>query len=54
MPDTGDEPVTVRRVAGGNDPDETIEPGDVDPEHAVFFALGVLLGVAVIATLLLG
>lgn len=54
MSDSGDEPYTVRRVAGGNEPDETIEPGEIDPEHAAFFVVGVLLGVAVIAALLLG
>ena len=40
-------------VAGSFAPSETIEPGEIDPEHALFVLLGVGIGLAVVAVYVL-
>jgi len=35
-------------VAGSFAPSETIEPGEIDPENALFVLVGIVIGVAVV------
>jgi|GEM_PF-2493772 len=35
-------------VAGSFSPSETIEPGEIDPENALFVVVGILIGLVVV------
>ena len=51
--DGEDEEAGGAGVAGSFAPSETIEPGAIDPEHALFVLLGVGIGLAVVAVYVL-
>lgn len=52
-PPAGGEPGEGGNVAGDLLPEETLEPGDVDPENAVFVALGVVVAGLVLVAFVL-
>jgi hypothetical protein len=51
--DGEDEETGGSGVAGSFAPSETIEPGEIDHEHALFVLLGVGIGLAVVAVYVL-